>query len=116
MLETLPPDVARLLYPERNVDPLTVTLVYPELEGLPSSEAAGLEAAATSHSVVDSPAPGQSAAHETTFTLQQVEEFHRLYDLVENAVGADNVKVLLNGRTVPLVRELWLPLIWTLRR
>ena len=48
--------------------------------------------------------------------MHQIEEFHELYHLAEEAIGADSVEVLLNGREVPLTRELWLPLFWTLRK
>jgi len=74
-----------------------------------------LEAAATEHTVVETDIAGQVSLHHTTFSLDQVEEFHELYHLAEEAIGADRLDVLLNGRTVPLTRELWLPLIWTLR-
>ena len=115
LLETLTPDLARLLYPDQSPEPFTITAVYPELAGDAARSAGELEAAATEHTVVETDVDGQVSLHHTTFSLDQVEEFHELYHLAEGAIGADRLDVLLNGRTVPLTRELWLPLIWTLR-
>ena len=75
---------------------------------------AELEAAATRHVVVDTGA--EVPHHQTTFSLRQVEEFHELYHLAEAAIGVDNIDLLLNGKAVPLTRELWLPLLWSLRK
>ena len=115
LLETLTPDLARLLYPDQSTDPFTITAVYPELGGDAAESAGKLEASATGHTVVEADAEGQASLHHTTFSLEQIEEFHELYHLAEKAIGADRLEVLLNGRAVPLTRELWLPLIWTLR-
>ncbi len=116
LLKTLKPDLARALYPDQSTEPFTITAVYPELGGDASQSAGELEAAATEHTVVESDAEGQAPLHHTIFSLDQIEEFHELYHLAEGAIGADRLDVLLNGRTVPLTRELWLPLIWTLRK
>ncbi len=115
LLETLTPDLARLLYPDQSTEPFTITAVYPELEGDAARAAVELEAAATEHTVVETDVAGRVSLHHTTFSLDQIEEFHELYHLAEGAIGADRLDVLLNGRTIPLTRELWLPLIWTLR-
>ncbi len=115
LLETLKPDLARLLYPDQSTEPFAITAVYPELGGDAAQSAGELEAAATEHTVVEPDVEGQASLHHTTFSLEQIEEFHELYHLAEGVIGADRLDVLLNGRTVPLTRELWLPLIWTLR-
>ena len=73
-----------------------------------------IESIATEHSTSE-PGPGQRR-HRTTFSLAQVEEFHELYHLIEVSTGSAERELLLNDRRVPLARELWLPLIWTLRK
>lgn len=115
LLETLQPDLARLLYPDQSTEPFTITAVYPELGGDADQSARELEASATEHTIVQTDDAPQASLHHTTFSLDQIEEFHELYHLAEAAIGADRLDILLNGRTVPLTRELWLPLIWTLR-
>ena len=116
LLETLPPELARLLYPDQSAEPFTVTAVYPELSGEVARKARELEAVARAHSVSESTTEGGDPLNRTTFSLQQIEEFHELYHLAESAVGGDTLEVLLNGREVPMARELWLPLLWTLRK
>ncbi len=108
--------MARALFPERDDGPFTITATYPELAEDVADAATQIEGKATAHSIEQSSVEGQPARHSTTFTLRQLEEFHELYHLVEKAVGADRLEVLLNGRAVPLTRELWLPLIWELRK
>ena len=115
LLATLPPDMAALLYPEHAAGPLTVTLVYPEADASARARATELESAATEHTVADSSTPGGAIRHRTTFTMRQVEQLHQLYHLLETTIGVTEVDILLNGRRVPMARELWLPLIWTLR-
>jgi hypothetical protein len=114
LLETLSPEFARLLYPEQSTEPFTVTAQYPHFGGTAGDTARRLEAAATRHVVVDTGT--EAPLHQTTFSLRQVEEFHELYHLAEAAIGVDNIDLLLNGKVVPLTRELWLPLLWSLRK
>jgi len=115
LLASLTPEMAALLYPEHTAGPFTVTLVYPELEQPARGEASNLEATAADHTVVDAGVPGRTGRHHTTFTLQQVEQLHQLYHLLETTIGVDKVDIQLSGRRLPLARELWLPLVWTLR-
>jgi hypothetical protein len=116
LLETLDPDLARLLYPDQSVEPFTITAVYPAPAGEVAQAIRDIEAEAQAHEVTEPGVEGKDPLHRTTFSLQQIEEFHELYHLAEGAAGADKLKVLLNGREVPLARELWLPLVWTLRK
>ncbi len=113
LLETLKPELARLLYPDQSAEPFSITATYPEFGG---DAARQLEASAAAHEVSPAEADGRAPQHRTTFSMHQIEEFHELYHLAEEAIGAENVEVLLNGREVPLTRELWVPLLWTLRR
>ncbi len=116
MLETLPEELARALFPERDDGPFTITVTYPDLGDDAADAATQIEGKASAHSIEESSVEGQPARRSTTFTLRQLEEFHELYHLVERAVGADRLEVLLNDRPIPLTRELWLPLIWELRK
>lgn len=116
LFESLTPDLARALYPEQTVAPFHVTAIYPQLGGEAGGAAARLEAAAEAHEIIEASAGGETPLHRTTFSLRQVEEFHELYHLLESTIGAAEIDLLLNDRKVPLARELWLPLLWTLRR
>ena len=107
--------MAALLYPEHTAGPLTVTLVYPEIAGAARDQAAELESDATQHSVDETMVSGGAVRHRTTFTMQQVEQLHQLYHLLETTIGVGEVDILLSGIRLPMARELWLPLIWTLR-
>lgn len=115
LFETLSPELARALYPDQSTAPFRITAIYPRLEGSAAESAAKIEAGAAAHEVLTDDGVGGLPRHKTTFSLRQVEEFHELYHLVEGTIGASEVKLLLNGKSVPLTRELWLPLLWTLR-
>lgn len=115
LFASLPEEMARLLYPDQLGGPVELTLDYPEIEGEEAGRAGELEAAAR-RLVVDEPrTPGEPPRHRARFTLQELEEFHELYHLVERQAGSDRVEIRVNGHDLPLVRELWLPLLWTLR-
>lgn len=115
LFASLPEEMARLLYPDQLCGPVEITLDYPEVEGEDAGRARELEATAR-QLVVDEPrAPGEPPRHRARFTLQELEEFHELYHLVERRAGSDRVEIRVNGHDLPLVRELWLPLLWTLR-
>lgn len=116
LFESLTPDLARALYPEQIVAPFRVTAIYPKLGGEAGKAAARLEAAAEADEIVEASAGGETPLHRTTFSLRQVEDFHELYHLLESTIGAVEIDLLLNDKKVPLARELWLPLLWTLRR
>jgi len=107
--------MARLLYPDQLGGPVGITLDYPEIQGEEAARARQLEGAAR-QLVVDEPrAPGEPPRRRARFTLQELEEFHELYHLVERRAGSDRVEIRVNDHDLPLVRELWLPLLWTLR-
>ncbi len=115
LLETLTPELARLLYPEQVVTPFRITMVYPVLRGEAAEVGEKIEAVAEE----SESEPGSEASdpsRRTTFALSQIEEFHELYHLAEASIGSGKIELLLNDRRVPLARELWLPLIWTLRK
>jgi len=116
LYETLPPELARALYPDQSIESFRITAIYPELPGDASAKARDLEAAAHAHVVEEPQGDGDPPVHRTTFSLQQIEEFHELYHLAEGAIGAADIELRLNDKEVPLTRELWLPLVWTLRK
>jgi hypothetical protein len=116
LFDTLTPDLAQALYPDQSAAPFHITAMYPEFGGEAGQAARQLEAAADAHEVSEPDADDEAPLHRTTFSLRQIEEFHELYHLAEEAIGADRVELLLNGKAVPLTRELWLPLIWSLRK
>lgn len=105
----------RLLYPDQLGGPVEVRLTYPEVETDEADRARELEAAALKLAVDEPRRPGDRPLHRVTFTLRELEELHELYHLVERAAGSDRVEIEVNGHELPLVRELWLPLLWTLR-
>lgn len=115
LFETLPPALARALFPDQSAEPFTITAIYPRLDGDSGKAAARIEAEALAHEARADAEKNDRPQHRTTFSLRQVEEFHELYHLVEGSIGAVEVELLLNGKSVPLARELWLPLLWTLR-
>ena len=71
--------------------------------------------AAAEHGIDESTMSGGAGQRRTTFTMRQVEQLHQLYHLLETTIGVHEVDILLRGRRLPMARELWLPLIWTLR-
>ena len=109
--------MARLLYPDQSTEPFRVTVLYPELDRDAARAAERLEAAAVEHTTIKGrDAAGRGPLRRTTFSLAQVEEFHELYHLIERSIGAAALELLVNDRPLPLARELWLPLIWALRK
>ena len=106
LLAELDDETTRLLFPERFTEPLRVTLVYPTLDEANNAKAKKLLRDAE-HSV------DEHGDHHATFTLAQLEPLHAMYALLEQQ--SVQLRVLLDDKTVPMVRELWLPLLWTLR-
>lgn len=109
LLEQLDPETARMLFPEKFPQPLRVTLRYPPLDEATANAAAEALARAESHQ--ETPA-GQSTA---TFTLNEANALHDLFALVDGQFGSAAVEVRINDQVLPMARELWLPLFWSLR-
>lgn len=106
LLAQLDEATSRLLFPERFTEPLRITLVYAPLPDDAAAEAAQL--AADAEHTVD-----PDGDHRVTYTLADLEPLHTMYALLERH-GVE-LRILLDGKKVPMVRELWLPLLWTLR-
>lgn len=113
LLASLDEDSLRLLFPERFAGPLEVTLLHPPLAGAAATRAG--ELAGDRISEAAECAPDGSALMQARFRLDAVEKLHAYYSLLEETFGVERVEILLDGRRVPMVRELWLPLLWTLR-
>lgn len=105
LLASLDPATAKLLFPERFAEPIEVTLVCPPLD--PETATALGELAGDAHVGIDA-----DGGRRLTFTLAQLESLHETYLLLEQESFA--FEVLLDGKQVPMVRELWLPLMWGL--
>ncbi len=109
LLEQLDPATARMLFPEKFPQRLRVTLQYPPLDQATSAVAA--EALARAESCDETP----TGASLVTFTLDEADALHDLFALVDGALGSSAVEVRINGQELPMARELWLPLFWSLR-
>lgn len=114
LLQSLDEATVRLLFPERFDEPLQVTLVHPQLSGTQAQLAAQL-AGGSGRLEVDAQRPDSPPVQRVSFTLDRVQQLHDYYAILEGAVPAAEVEVLLSGKRVPMVRELWLPLLWLLR-
>ena len=116
LMAALEEETARLLYPERFVEPARVTLVFPLLDGDSATAAAEfLEAAESVDDATDPTRPGDPPRRRATYRLADVEALHGLYAVLEAAVDPADMEILIGARRLPLVRELWLPLLWSLR-
>lgn len=115
LLEHLDEDTLRLLFPERFQAPVRVTFVYAPLGG---EQAAAAQAALANATVERGPAaeqPGSPVVERASFDLAHVEQAHALFELLSSARPPEEVEVLIDGKRLPMVRELWLPLLWNLR-
>jgi len=108
LLERLDPELARQLFPERFPEPLQISLEFPT----PDEEASALLEDALQAASARVDRDGRTTA---TFTLQAVEALHRTFTVVDGQFGSAEVEVRINGKDVPMARELWLPLLWSLR-
>ena len=50
-----------------------------------------------------------------TFSLDETDALHDLFALVDGELGSAAVEVRINDLVLPMTRELWLPLFWSLR-
>ena len=109
----LDPEVERLLFPGEGADTCLVTLVYPKPSG--ELELPARDLASRGKTGPGEQRPGGVEVVRTSFGLDDVENLFELYGLLEQSTDIVDVEVLIAGRELPFVRELWLPLIWSLR-
>jgi hypothetical protein len=110
LLERLDDATARLLFPERFPEPLRVTLEYPA----PSEALAEAAADALSRAGEQS-TDAETGRVRAAFGLEEVGALHELFTLLEADFPSADVDVRINGKDLPLTRELWLPLFWSLQ-
>lgn len=109
LLERLDPDTARQLFPERFQAALRVTIEHPPLEPRQA------EAIATALGKAESRDWPETGNWSATFALAQVDALHSFFVRIDSTFGPEAVTVLINGKELPMARELWLPLFWSLR-
>jgi hypothetical protein len=109
LIEQLDAETARLLFPDKFPTSLRVTLEFPALDATQAEANASVLGRAATRDV---PAHGDWSA---TYELSEVEALHELFSLVDETFGADAVEVRINDKVIPMSRELWLPLFWSLR-
>jgi len=113
LIAQLDQESLRLLFPERFAGPFEVTVLHPPLTGEAAEMAARL--AGDSLTEADAHAADGSPRMQARFELDAIERLHEYYGLLEANFAVEAVEILIGGRPVPMVRELWLPLLWLLR-
>ena len=103
----LDPDLHAELFgaPQR---PLSVTIVFPELDTPDYPRAVELAKASAEYRETGK---GASFRHRARFWPADAVKLRDLFELVGRF---DSCEVLVDDRPVPYARELWLPLIWFL--
>lgn len=118
-LSHLDPQMIEILYPERASKEFALTLIFspPKI-----AEATKPHEARASMGQFDKAvslaekgrdyrcdSTGGVSQHRASFGIDQVNQLHALYNLVEDNPSCE---ILVNGKRVPLGRELWLPFFW----
>jgi hypothetical protein len=105
-ISQLSDEMADILYPGRRKRPFRVGVEFDAFGG-PNYPRA-LELAKLSPVYRES-GGAQGLRHRAEFEASQAHAFHELYALVG---PIHTTEVLVDGRSVPCARELWLPLFW----
>lgn len=88
--------------------PFSITLVFPPFAGEEHARAVELARASRDYRLVGQ---AEQARHRATFHSTDAEALRDLFAIVGRL---DACEVLIDGRSVPHARELWLPLVWFL--
>ena len=104
-LAALEPGLASALSPP-GARPFSITIVFPPLDTPDYARAVELARQAVEYRQV-------GVFHRARFLAADAEKIHELWTLVG---GFDSAEVLIDDRSVPYARQLWLPLIWFLIR
>ena len=107
-ISQLSDEMADILYPGRRPRPLRVGVSFDAFEG--PNYARALDLARRSPIYQERHEHG-SLRHVAAFDADSARTFHDLYQIVGPIHTTD---VQLDGKQVPYVRELWLPLFWML--
>jgi hypothetical protein len=106
-LAALDPDLHAALFGPRDL-PFSITLVFPRFEGDAYARAVELARKANEYREVGS---GEQFRHRARFFPG---EALQLRDLFELTGSQRDTEVLIDDRSIPYARELWLPLLWFL--
>jgi hypothetical protein len=106
----LDPRMLEILYPDRAPREFTVTVVFGPSDGGGYAEDVALAERAPRYRKEGA---GPYLRHYATYSVEQVDELHRLYARVADYPTCE---LLIKDRRVPYARELWLPLFWFFRR
>ena len=117
LLENLDPETARLIFPQRFPhEPVRIMLLYPPLEGEAAERERELAQQASEFEVTTDPRDvNDEPRHRVVFSLEQLDALHDLWTLLDSELEPGKLDIQLNGRRIPLLRDLWLPLLWGLR-
>lgn len=121
----LDPQMVEILYPERASKEFTLTLVFSpprvsddaDPEWVEHEKEKFAKARALAEKGRDyrcEPAGGSQGSadmsrHLVSFGIDEVNQLHALYSLVEDNPSCE---ILVKGKNVPFGRELWLPFFW----
>ena len=102
----LDPRMVEILYPDRAPRDFTLTVVFGPSQdpGYPEALALAERAPRYRREGAD-----RFLRHYATYSVDQVEELHRLYARVGHYPTCE---LLVKDKKVPYARELWLPLFW----
>ncbi len=115
LLNGLDEETLRLLFPDRFHERTRITLLYAPLEGDEAERASAHTALAESFEVTtDARDVNDEPRHQVTYALDQIEPLFQLFTLIRSNPDR-SVDVRIDGHRLPLVMELWLPLLWSLR-
>jgi hypothetical protein len=106
-LAALDPDLHAALFGPRDL-PFSITLVFPRFEGDAYARAVELARKATEYREVGS---GEQFRHRARFFPGEALQLRDLFELTGSQRGTE---VLIDDRSIPYARELWLPLLWFL--
>jgi hypothetical protein len=106
-LAALDPDLHAALFGPREI-PFSITLVFPRSDAPTYQRALELAKGAAEYREVGY---GDAFRHRARFFPGDVLKLRDLFEIVDAYEGTE---VLLDDRSIPYARELWLPLVWFL--
>jgi len=104
-LAALEPGLSAALSPP-GARPFSITIVFPPLDSPDYARAVELARQSAEYRQI-------GVFHRARFLAGDADKIHELWTLVG---GFDSAEVLIDDRSLPYARQLWLPLIWFLIR